>query len=115
MQEIIVIGGGLSGLSTAYLLQQKAKAQNIAISVKVLEKAERSGGKIWSRSEAGFLCEWGPNGFLTNKPQTLDLCKQLGVDSKLLASNDNARKRFVVSDGALHKLPHNQVEFLLIV
>lgn len=112
MQEIIVIGGGLSGLSTAYLLQQKAKAQNIAISVKVLEKAERSGGKIWSRSEEGFLCEWGPNGFLTNKPQTLELCKQLGVDSKLLASNDNARKRFVVSDGVLHKLPHNQVEFL---
>ncbi len=112
MQEIIVIGGGLSGLSTAYLLQQKAKAQNIAISVKILEKSERSGGKIWSRSEAGFLCEWGPNGFLTNKPQTLELCKQLGVDSKLLASNDNARKRFVVSDGVLHKLPHNQVEFL---
>jgi oxygen-dependent protoporphyrinogen oxidase len=35
----------------------------------VLEKKERLGGKIWSIQEEGYLCEWGPNGFLDNKPR----------------------------------------------
>lgn len=113
MQEVFVIGGGLSGLSTAYLIKEKARVNGLFVNVKILEKEARSGGKIWSKSENGYLCEWGPNGFLTNKPQTLDLCKQLGINHKLLASNDNARKRFVVSDNTLHKLPHNQIEFLI--
>ena len=48
---------------------------------------------------------------LTNKPQTLELCKSLGLSEQLLASNDNARKRFVYANGVLHTLPHNQIEF----
>ncbi len=112
MQQIIVIGGGLSGLTTAYQIQQQAQAQNLPVKVIVLEKESRLGGKIWSRSESGYLCEWGPNGFLTNKPQTLDLCQSLGITKQLLSSNDNARKRFVFSKHQLHKLPHTQVEFL---
>lgn len=112
MQQIIVIGGGLSGLATAYQIQQQAQAQNLAVNVKVIEKEARFGGKAWSRQESGYLCEWGPNGFLTNKPQTLELCQSLGITGQLLPSNDNARKRFVFSRGKLHKLPHNQIEFL---
>ena len=75
MRQVAIIGGGISALATAYLLQEKAKSQNIAIGVKIFEKENRIGGKIWSRKEDGYLCEWGPNGFLTNKPQTLELCK----------------------------------------
>lgn len=112
MQQVIVIGGGLSGLATAYQIQQQAKAQNMLVKVTVLEKESRVGGKIWSRHEGGYLCEWGPNGFLTNKPQTLALCQSLGITPQLLSSNDNARKRFVFSQNKLHKLPHNQIEFL---
>lgn len=112
MQQIIVIGGGLSGLATAYQIQQQAKIQDLQVKVTVLEKEPRVGGKIWSRHEDGYLCEWGPNGFLTNKPQTLALCQSLGITPQLLSSNDNARKRFVFSQSKLHKLPHNQIEFL---
>lgn len=112
MQQVIVIGGGLSGLTTAYQIQQQAKAQNMLVKVTVLEKESRVGGKIWSRHEDGYLCEWGPNGFLTNKPQTLALCQSLGITPQLLFSNDNARKRFVFSQNKLHKLPHSQIEFL---
>lgn len=112
MRQVAIIGGGISALATAYILQEKAKKQNITLGVKVFEKENRIGGKIWSRREDDYLCEWGPNGFLTNKPQTLELCKSLGLSEQLLASNDNARKRFVYANGVLHKLPHNQIEFL---
>jgi oxygen-dependent protoporphyrinogen oxidase len=111
MKRIVIVGAGVSGLATAYTLEQAAAAENIAIQVTVLEKQPRCGGKIWSRHEDGYLCEWGPNGFLDNKPATLDLCTDLAITNKLLRSNDKARKRFIYSDKMLHKLPENGAQF----
>lgn len=112
MKQAIIIGGGISGLATAYLLREKARAAGVELGITLLEKEQRLGGKIWSRREDGFLCEWGPNGFLDNKPQTLELCRQLGAESQLLRSNDNARKRFIFSGGILNRLPENGPSFL---
>jgi len=112
MKQAIVVGGGISGLAAAYLLREKAKAAGVEIGITLLEKESRLGGKIWSIKEEGYLCEWGPNGFLDNKPQTLDLCKALHADDRLLRSNDNARKRFIFSGGILNRLPENGPSFL---
>ncbi|HEY6008013.1 MAG TPA: protoporphyrinogen oxidase, partial [Geobacteraceae bacterium] len=100
------------GLATAYLLRQKAQRAGVELEVRLLEREPRVGGKIWSRKEEGYLCEWGPNGFLDNKPQTLELCRDLGADGQLLRSNDNARKRFIYSGGRLNQLPENGAAFL---
>ncbi|MBT0664098.1 protoporphyrinogen oxidase [Geobacter pelophilus] len=112
MKRAIVVGGGISGLATAYLLGEKARSAGLELEVMLLEKEKRTGGKILSIKDNGFLCEWGPNGFLDNKPQTLELCRQAGADSQLLRSNDNARKRFIFSEGVLHRLPENGPSFL---
>ena len=112
MKRIIVVGGGISGLATAYLVQRKALSSKCDVEVLLLEQEQRFGGKILSIKEDGFLCEWGPNGFLDSKPQTLDLCKALDASSQLLRSNDNARKRFIYSGGKLHQLPENGSSFL---
>ena len=112
MKKAIIIGGGISGLATAYLLRKKAAAEGVELEISLLEKEPRVGGKIWSIKEEGYLCEWGPNGFLDSKPQTLDLCRQLGAAEFLLRSNDNARKRFIYADGVLHRLPENGKAFL---
>ena len=111
MKKAIVVGGGISGLATAYLLREKANAAGVELDVTLIEKEKRLGGKIWSIKTEGFLCEWGPNGFLDSKPQTLDLCAQLNVTDRLLRSNDNARRRFIYSDGALHRLPESGPAF----
>lgn len=112
MKQAIIVGGGISGLATAWILREKAREQGIDLGITLLEKENRLGGKIWSRKEEGFLCEWGPNGFLDSKPQTLDLCRALKADSRLLRSNDNARKRFIFSGGVLNRLPENGPSFL---
>jgi oxygen-dependent protoporphyrinogen oxidase len=112
MKQVIIVGGGISGLATAWILREKASEEGIDIGITLLEKENRLGGKIWSIKENGYLCEWGPNGFLDNKPQTLELCKALKADAKLLRSNDNARKRFIYSGGILNKLPENGSSFL---
>lgn len=110
--RITIIGAGLSGLSAAYLIKRKAAEQGLPIELQVLEAENYLGGKILTQEKDGFLCEAGPNGFLDNKPYTLELCQELGIDSQLLRSNDNARKRFIFWGGRLHQLPESPIAFL---
>ncbi len=105
MDRIVIVGGGISGLSLAYLLQREKPSADIVL----LEAEERPGGKIWTDSAEGFLCESGVNGFLDNKPKTLGLCGELSVTP--LRSNDAARKRFIFSGGRLHSLPESPPAF----
>lgn len=111
MTRIAIIGAGISGLATAYAIEQQANRTEIEVEILVVEKEPRTGGKILSIQEDGFLCEWGPNGFLDNKPMTLELCRQLQIDQQLLRSDDNARRRFIYSEQVLHQMPENGPAF----
>ncbi|RMF42931.1 MAG: protoporphyrinogen oxidase [Deltaproteobacteria bacterium] len=112
MTTITIIGGGISGLAAAFEIERQGELAGLDVAVTLLEKEARLGGKIWSIREDGFLCEWGPNGFLDNKPMTLDLCGRIDLTNRLLRSNDNARKRFIYSGGQLHRLPESGPAFL---
>ena len=112
MTRIAIIGAGISGLATAYAIEQQAARDGFEVETVVVEKESRTGGKILSIKDEGYLCEWGPNGFLDNKPMTLDLCRQLQIDQQLLRSDDNARKRFIYSEEILHQMPENGLSFL---
>lgn len=112
MTRITIIGAGISGLATAHAVERLAAERGLEVAVTVLEKEPRTGGKIWSIRDEGYLCEWGPNGFLDSKPMTLELCERLGIRGQLARSNDNARKRFIYSEAQLHRLPENGPMFL---
>ncbi len=117
--KVVIIGAGISGLTTAYALL--ARTQNLPtgqagtehrtqIDIAVYEADSRPGGKIWSDKTDGFLCEKGVNGFLDNKPKTLQLCGYLGLEP--LKSSDNARRRFIFSSGKLNQLSESPLSFL---
>ena len=106
MGRIAIIGGGISGLSLAYFLLDK----DPELEVIVFESEQRPGGKIWTEKAGGFLCEGGVNGFLDNKPRTLELSKKVSLQP--LRSNDASRKRFIFSGGKLHRLPESPPAFL---
>jgi oxygen-dependent protoporphyrinogen oxidase len=106
MARIAIIGGGISGLSLAYFLLEKNPSEEII----VLESEKRPGGKIWTDKVDGFLCEWGVNGFLDNRPKTLALARKIEIQP--LRSNAASRKRFIFSDGSLKRLPETPPSFL---
>ncbi len=97
--KVAIVGAGISGLTAAYRLQQAD------IEVTVLEREAVAGGKIRSSSENGLTFDWGPNGFLSNAPDTLKLVENLGLNAELEPAADAAKHRFIWRNGALHKLP----------
>jgi len=104
--NLVIVGGGITGLSLAYfLLEQKP-----SLDILILESEKKAGGKIWTDKVDGFLCEWGVNGFLDNRPKTLELSSKLSLSP--LRSNDNARKRYIFSNGKLNLLPESPPAFL---
>ena len=103
--RLVIIGGGISGLSLAFFLLEK----NPSLDILVIESGEKGGGKIWTDKAEGFLCEGGVNGFLDNRPKTLELSEKLALSP--LKSNENARKRYIYSNGKLHLLPESPPAF----
>jgi len=112
-RRVCVVGGGLSGLAAAYLIREKAREVDLPVNVTLLETDPQTGGKIGTLTKEGYLGEIGPNGFLDNKPYTLDLCRRMGIEDDLLRSNDSARKRYIFSGGRLWHLPEDPVSFML--
>lgn len=109
--RVAVIGGGISGVSTAFLLERLSEDLNLSLDITLIEKKLRWGGSIETSKEDGFIIEAGPNGFLDSKPHTLDLISLAGLSENLIRSNDLARKRYIMRNGVLHRLPENPPMF----
>lgn len=109
--RVFVVGGGISGLATAFRIRERFEKRGVPLDLRVLEAEDRLGGKIRSEQAAGYLMEWGPNGFLDSKPHTLSLCRDLHLDRELLPSDPRARKRFIFSRGRLHRVPETPGAF----
>ena len=109
MTRIVIVGAGISGLSLAYRLQQLGPQLDITL----LEERDRPGGTVWTDRRDGFQVETGPNGFLDNKPNTLELCRELGMEDRLIAASPEAGKnRYLFLDGRLRVLPASLAAFL---
>jgi len=111
MKKIAIVGGGISGLATAYEIDKRLRAAGTACELRPFEAEARVGGKIGAARRDGFLCEAGPNGFLDSKPSTVNLCRELGIGDRLLPSNAAAARRFIYSRGELHLLPASPPAF----
>ncbi|OGP78320.1 MAG: protoporphyrinogen oxidase [Deltaproteobacteria bacterium RBG_16_64_85] len=112
MPRIVIVGAGISGLCTAHYLVKTLSTAGREAEIVLFEAEKVPGGKMRTIREDGFNLEWGPNGFLTNKPYSLELVKELGIEDRLARSSDLARKRFIYSDGRLHRLPETPQAFL---
>jgi oxygen-dependent protoporphyrinogen oxidase len=98
--RVVVVGGGISGLAVARALLRSGSAE-----VCCLEAEARPGGNVRTEREGGFLLEWGPTAFLDNAPATLDLARELGLETEVVRADPSARRRFVFRAGRLHRVP----------
>ena len=99
MSGVVIIGGGISGLSTAYYLTKRGVGSTI------LESRPRLGGVIQTEHVDGCTVEAGPDSFISAKPAALELIRELGLADEVIGSNDYSRKTFVWKRGKLVPLP----------
>jgi len=105
MKPVAIIGGGITGLTAAFNLQQRG------IPVTLYEGSERVGGVIRTVQANGYLAECGPNTILETSPLIGELIRNVGLESRRLYSESAADKRYLVRDKKLVNLPASPLEF----
>ena len=103
--HIAIIGGGITGLATAFYLQREAEACGRDIVCTILEAEDRVGGKIVTDREDAFVIEGGPDSFITEKPWGLSLCKDLGISHQLIPANEQQKTVYVLRNGKVMPFP----------
>ncbi len=106
MQDAIIIGGGITGLTTGYLLQQKG------LEISVVEKSLRPGGPIQSVNHNGYLIEKGPNSLLVSDPWIDSLIQELGLRDDISKVSPDAKKRYIARNGKPVSVPSGPFELI---
>ena len=101
MKRVVIVGGGISGLSAAYYLRRARKD----LALTLLEARDRLGGVITTLHRDGFVVEGGPDSFIIQKPWALQLCHDLGIEQRLMAPDPANKKVYVLSRKRLQALP----------
>ena len=103
MRDVVVIGSGISGLSTAYRLKK------LGYDVVVYEKDDELGGNIKTLSEDGYTFELGPQTVLADE-EVMEFFKEVGIEP--IRANPSSKNRFIYKKGSLVPLPLSPVSFL---
>ena len=101
-RKVVVIGGGITGLTAAFYLQQAAKGE-YSLDVIVIEPSLRLGGKIQTMKRNGFIVERGPESFIDQRGDVSRLAYDLGIAQKLIHNNNG--KTYVAVGKELYTIP----------
>jgi oxygen-dependent protoporphyrinogen oxidase len=98
--KVVVVGGGVAGLCVANLLAKSLDPRDVLL----LDSSDQPGGNARTDEVAGFVCDWGPNGFIDKEPHTLEWVESLELGASLLQANELAAHRFLLLNDRLVEL-----------
>src|SRR5512143_1852619 len=104
--RVVIVGGGVAGLSAAYDLA------NAGVPHTLIEKQPRLGGVIQTERWDACLLEWGPDSFISAKPEAMKLIQDLGLAGDVIGSNDAERVTYIQRHGKLARLPEGTTMFV---
>ena len=107
-KKTIILGAGISGLSSAHFLSKKSD------DFIILEESNRVGGWINSEKIDGYTCENGPNTVLLNNTAFLELLKDLNLEKEICKPQESAAdNRYVLHQNKLQKIPTTPWQFFI--
>jgi oxygen-dependent protoporphyrinogen oxidase len=107
--HIVIIGGGITGLSAAYYSMQLFHEAGMTPRVTLLESTDRFGGKIQTLRRDGYVIERGPDSFLARKWPMTELATELGIEQELTPQSITGKNTFILKRGKLHRIPQGLV------
>jgi protoporphyrinogen/coproporphyrinogen III oxidase len=107
--HVVIIGGGISGLSAAFYLQRQAREAGLPLRYTLVERDTRFGGKLVTDTIGEFVVEGGPDSILTQKPWGVQLVHDLGLADQLIGTNELPRKVFFLRNGRPCAMPEGMI------
>jgi oxygen-dependent protoporphyrinogen oxidase len=107
--RLVIVGGGITGLSAARAALAQGREKGREVSITVLERAPRFGGKMVTERVDGYLLDGGPDSWVVTKPQATALVKALGLGGTVIGTNEANRRYYVAWDDQLHPVPEGLV------
>lgn len=105
MRDVIVIGGGVSGLATAHNLMLQGQ------DVLLLERQVRTGGNAISERFQGFLMEHGPTTFNASVPAAIQHLSDLDLLADVSDLGAGVKRRYLLDDGKLSGISTHPLGF----
>jgi len=102
-KKVVVIGGGITGMTAAYFLQKEIKEKSLPLEVKLIESSNRLGGVIQTIRKDGFIIEKGPDSIVVTKKSGLKLIEEIGLKEQVIYNI--AGKSYIYARGKLHTMP----------
>lgn len=106
-KRVVIVGGGITGLSAAFYMQKAAREQNLPIEVTLIEATNRLGGKIQTVRRDGFVIERGPDSFLIRKKSMGTFANDLGIGDDLVRNATG--QAYILMNGELQPIPGGSV------
>lgn len=103
MKRVAIIGGGITGLTAAFYMNQAIREQGLPLTFSLIEARDRLGGKIDTAHEGGFVIEQGPDSFLARKTSAAELVRDVGLEDHLVRNRTG--QAYVFNDDGLHPIP----------
>jgi protoporphyrinogen/coproporphyrinogen III oxidase len=113
MSHVVIVGGGIAGLSAAFYLERAARASGAPIRYTLIEHDERFGGKIQTdtiaHDDGAFIVEGGPDSFVAQKPWGIQLARDLGLEDQLMSAKPARHSMYVLRKGRPQPMPEGMM------
>ncbi|MDR4945867.1 protoporphyrinogen oxidase [Neobacillus cucumis] len=106
-RKVVIVGGGIAGLTSAFYLQKTMQEQNLPIEIQLIESSHRLGGKLQTVKRDGYTIERGPDSFLAKRVSSIRLAKAVGMEDQLVPNSTG--KSYVLLNETLHPMPGGSI------
>ena len=107
MKKVVIVGGGITGLTALYYLQKMSREQNLDIGLVLIERDQQLGGKIRTITEGDFIMEAGADSIVARNEGVLPLVNELHLQNELVYNETGTS--YIYTNGELHRKPPDTI------
>lgn len=107
MKKVVIVGGGVTGLTTLYHLDKLKREQNVDIELTLVERDKELGGKIKTVKDHPFIMEAGADSIVARNEGVLPFIEELELQDELVYNKTGTS--YIYTYGKLHKIPEDTI------